>query len=192
MDLISWTADGIRIYLEESTVFITYDQLTVYLVILGLGIGLMVGVIVSYFTRINSHRAVKALLFEGCLSPDDAKTVGELNSRRKKQIMQIIKNGKHLSRVIICANIDEMPKKTIGKIWKNKKSVPEEKTVLDFKTARFYIPEEKRIHAEVRYSNEGMSPLSLVITLILIAGVSVAALYLVPDLITMAHNVFDK
>lgn len=195
MKYLSWTADGIRIYLEENTVFLTYDELMLYLVVMGLAIGLMIGVVVSYITRINSHRAVKALLFEGCLSPDTAKTVGQLNIRKKRQVKGIIKNGRHLEKVILCANLDDFTieqGKGFGKFWKEKVLGKEAQAKIDFDTARFYIPEEKRIHAEVRYSNEGMSPVALVITLVIIAGVAVAALYLIPDLLQMAENVFGK
>ncbi|MBE6617677.1 MAG: hypothetical protein E7627_07055 [Ruminococcaceae bacterium] len=195
MNYLSWTADGVRIYLDEGTVFLTYDELMLYIVVIGLCVGLMIGVVVSYFTRINSHRAVKALIFDGCLSPDTAKTVGELNTRKKQQVKRIIKNGRHLDKVIICANIDDFPKESLkgfGKFWKKNILGKEPAVKLDFDRARFYIPEEKKIHAEVRYSNEGMSPAALVITLIVLAGVAVAALYLIPDLITMAENVFGK
>ena len=193
MNLISWTAEGIRVYLEKGMVFLTYDELMLYIVVLGLCVGLMVGVIISYFNRINSHRAVKALIFDGCLSSDTAKTIGELNTRKKRQVKHIIKNGRHLQNVILCANIEDLPleqKKGIGKFWKYKVLGKESSAKLDFSIARFYIPEEKRIHAEVRYSKEGMSPAALVITLAVLVGVAVGALYLIPDLITMAKNVF--
>ena len=54
------------------------------------------------------------------------------------------------------------------------------------------IPEEMRIPAEVKYSREGMSPPALVITLIVIAAAAVGALYIIPELVTMAGNVFGN
>lgn len=173
MDFISWTADGVNIYLKDTVKFIPSDEFMLYLIVIGIAIGLMIGVIISYVNRVNSYRLVKALVAEGANTPESAKRVDELNVRGKGIIKGLLKDGK-LLRKVVYAVISENSKK------------------IDPRVAAFYIPEEKRIAAEVRYSREGMSPPALIITLIVIAAAAVGAMYVIPELITMAGNVFGR
>lgn len=174
MDFISWTSDGVNVYLKDTVKFIPNDEFMLYLVVIGIALGLMIGVVISYITRVNSYRAVKALIAEGANTPETAKRVDQLNVRKKKLIKRLLRDGKLLRKVVLAAEDENSGKKT------------------DVNTAAFYIPEEKRIAAEVRYSREGMSPPALVITIIVIAAAAVGALYVIPELITMAGNVFGN
>ncbi len=196
MDFITRTSTGLKFYIGEDTVIsLTYDELSLYLIVLGICVGLIIGIIVSYRTRIAAHRLTKALITAGCNTPETAATIDSLDVRSRGQMKRMLKQGKLLRRTVLCANEDEMPQKEPGKLkkfWFEKFLGQEIPKKTDLSTARFYIPEENRIAAEVRYSREGMSPVALVITIVVIVGVAVAALLVIPDLMIMAGNVFGS
>jgi hypothetical protein len=51
---------------------------------------------------------------------------------------------------------------------------------LNVETAKFYIPEENRIRAELRYSSKGTDIFSIIIAVILFMAVAYGALLLLP------------
>ena len=196
MDFITWTSTGMKMYLGDETVIsLTYDELSVYLVILGVCMGLIIGLVYSYFTRIAAYRLTKALVSGEINTPEKAATLDELGVKSQPRLRRMLKSGRVIRRTILCANVEEMQDSNpsgLKKFWYKKflgQDIPEK---TDFKVARFYLPEENRIAAEVRYSREGMSPAALVITIIIILGVAVGAMFIVPELLIMTENVFGS
>ena len=196
MDFITWTSTGLKLYLGDDIVIsLTYDELTLYLIVLGICVGLIIGLIASYKTRITAHRAIRSLTAAGCNSPETAVTVDSLPTPGRSQIKRMLKSGKMLRRTVLCANEDEMPQKTPSKAKKFffkhilSRDIPQK---TDFSIARFYIPEENQAAAEARYSCEGMSPVALLITIVVLVAVAIGALFIIPELMQMADNVFGS
>jgi len=185
-----------KMYLgDEIVISLTYDELSIYLVILGVCAGLIIGLIYSYSTRIAAHRLTKALISGGHNTPETAVTLSQLGVKSKFKLRRMLKSGRVIRRVVLCANVAEMQDPTptrLKKFWFTKFLGQELPQKTDFKVAQFYIPEENRISAEVRYSREGMSPAALVITVVVIIAVAIGAMLVVPELLTMTENVFGS
>lgn len=196
MDFITWTSTGMKMYLGEETVIsLTYDELSVYLVILGVCAGLIIGLVYSYFTRIAAHRLILMLKRGGHTTADTAVTLDELGVRSKMKLRHMLKQGKGMRKSVLCANEAEMQDSNprgLKKFWYKKflgQDIPEK---TDFRVARFYLPDENLPLAEKRYSCEGMSPIGLVVTIVVIVAVAIGAMFVVPKLLTMAENVFGS
>lgn len=196
MDFITWTSTGMKMYLGEETVIsLTYDELSVYLVILGVCAGLIIGLVYSYFTRIAAHRLILMLKRGGHTTADTAVTLDELGVKSKMKLRHMLKQGKGMRKSVLCANEAEMQDSNpsgLKKFWYKKflgQDIPEK---TDFRVARFYLPDENLPLAQKRYSCEGMSPIGLVVTIVVIVAVAIGAMFVVPKLITMAENVFGS
>lgn len=59
---------------------------------------------------------------------------------------------------------------------------------IDFQTARFYIPEEMRIRAEMRYNQKGTDLVAFIIGIIVFAIAAAAAIWVVPKLLSMLDD----
>ena len=195
MDFITWTSEGMKMYLgDEAVISLTYDELSVYLVILGVCVGLIIGLVYSYFTRIAAHRLILMLKKGGYSTAENAVTLDELGIRGKFKLRRMLKHGKGMRKVVLCANEAEMQTAPTGvkRFWYTKFLGQELPQRTDFKIARFYLPEENLPLAEKRYSCEGMSFIGLLITVVVILAVGVGAMFVAPRLIEMAEGVFGS
>ncbi|MFY9382174.1 MAG: hypothetical protein WBI55_02405 [Eubacteriales bacterium] len=59
---------------------------------------------------------------------------------------------------------------------------------IDFETAKFYIPEEMKIRAELRYSQKGTDLVALIIGILVFAIAAAAAIWVVPKILTMLDD----
>jgi hypothetical protein len=59
---------------------------------------------------------------------------------------------------------------------------------IDFETAKFYIPEEMRIRAEMRYNQKGTDLVAFIIGIIVFAIAAAAAIWVVPKLLSMLDD----
>lgn len=156
--------------------------------------GLAIGLLCSFFHRRAIGALVRKLVAAGANTPDTAITLAEAGRGKDPLLRYLLRTGTPLRRVILCANEDEFvrraPSDSRGARFARKlfSREAEEKVTTDFGRARFYLPEELRIAAEVRYDDEGTSVPSLLVSLVLIAAVAAAALYLLPELLTMLDN----
>lgn len=59
---------------------------------------------------------------------------------------------------------------------------------IDFETAKFYISEEMKIRAELRYSQKGTDLVALIIGILVFAIAAAAAIWVVPKILTMLDD----
>ena len=193
--LLTWGDQGLTLTNPEGIrTTVTHGELTMYAVIAGICIGMIVAMIVSYFTRRKMNRIVKAFLDSDRTTPEKAGTVSEIGIDRTPGIKRLLRAGGTLRRTVECANPDEAEheapapagaEKAVRKIFSRDRG-----TVTDFETARFYIPEEKMESAEDRFAKEKMPPFMLVVWAILLIAAAVGAAFVIPELLKMAGNIF--
>ena len=189
-----WTISGLKIILEDGTTRVmSYGEISIYAVIAGICLGLIIGLIVSYVSKKRAQSIVKNLSLMKAVSEESALTLAELGEG-KGISKGILKSGKPLRKYIACSNSENAEAeitsgfvKTLCRIFS--REVPKR---TDFEKARFYLPEEKRISAEVRYDTGKMTPVTVIISVILIIGLGIGAAYLVPKLLDMAKSVFGN
>lgn len=161
------------------------------LIIWGIYIGIMLGVLGSIICRIYSSRLIQSLMKSGAADEASAKTLAELGLGKQFVIKRMLSNEQSsLHRCVICANAaDFIPASNKFKVFWHEKFLREDiPAKLDFASAKFYLPEEKRIAAELRYQVEGHPIRNFIIAAVGLFAAAFFAVYAVPELLQMLDN----
>ena len=160
------------------------------LIIWGLYIGIVAGALGSILFRVYSSRIIKALLSSSASEESTAKTLEELGLAGKPFIRYYLKDDSVLRRSVLVCEGAHAPVKAgkFRRFWYEKflrTTLPEK---IDFSKARFYIPEENRIAAELRFQEEKHPVRNFVFAAVGLFAVAMFATYAVPELLLMLDN----
>lgn len=121
-------------------------------------LGVIFAAIVTAFGRRTVGGFVKTLIEKEALSPETGVTLFETGGFRSTVLRRELCRGAFLRKVVFCreeqAYLNEKGKDAIYKI--------------DFTRDHFYIPEDLKYRAEIRFNPKGSSWLSVVLTVILV------------------------
>lgn len=154
-------------------------------------IGINIAAVMSVFDKRVLGDFARTLIRDEALSPDRAKTLMELGYFKNTAIRSSLRSGHTLRRVVKCVEEEEyyasleQKRQEIESAGQKFKSVPFK---IDFETAHFYIPEQLKYTAEIKFEKKGTNWLT-------VAGVFVASLLLMigvfwifPDILQMLDN----
>lgn len=176
-----------------------YDNLVFYnriltfkLVLWAVWAGVIIGIAASYYNKDYLGRFIRRLLKKEATSKDTALTLTELSYNKFFPLKLHLKDGKSLRRYAEIANRDE----AVTEKNKNPKfnrlrnlfGISNVKKIYDFSNLRFYIPEEKKYTADVRYEKKGSNPGAFIVWIIIITALAFLVNFLVPELLTMLDN----
>ena len=182
----------------------TSSIFSVRLLIFGLCVGLALAGFAAVFNKRVLGGFVRKLLKDECLSPDSAKTVDELGYSTNLFVRLAVRKSTSLRRVVKCREeqlfLEELEQKRTE--YQNKRaedrSLPRFKETeykIDIMNDRFYIPEEMKYMADIKFEQKGTSWLGAVIFVVIMAIVFVAAMIALPyilDLINDAAGMFNS
>lgn len=159
---------------------------------------IFVGAVIASFAAIYNKRIlgdfVRAIIKSGANSADKAKTVSELGFEKDIFMRSALRDGTALRRTVLRADdiqpgSDTQPEEQNIAAQKTKKGRRSDiKLRIDLETARFYIPEEGRYRAEVRYDKKGTDWLGFVIAVLVFAALAALVNYVLPELLAMLDN----
>ena len=172
-------------------------------IILARAVGIIVSALLTARMRVGLGGFVKKLIREECLSAEQAKTLYELGYFRSPMIRRELERGSVLRMVVHCREKDEQEtadntqpvadenaKNDAKALEKPKKHtyVLQKPEKIDFTTAHFYIPEDLRYRAEIRFDEKGSSWRSAI--LLTVGAIVVAALLcaFLPDVVAFVDN----
>ncbi len=147
---------------------------TLPLIIWGICGGLAIGAFFSLLNRTAAHSVISSLREKGAEDRETAVTLAEAGVKARFPVGRMLREGGVLRRYVKMANEEECGKKDL----------------LD--AGRFYLPEENRIGAEVRFTAEKSPIRSFILTVLLLAAVGVAATFVVPELLIMLDNLLSS
>ena len=151
-------------------------------IILGLAIGLIIASAIMAHTKSRYGGFVRKLLREDCTSPEKAKTLSEIGYFQDPSIRRELKRGVSLCKLVKCKEKEEA---------ENDENKSEYPFVPDFKTAHFYIPEELRYRAEIRFEKKGSTwGFFAIVTVITILAAALICLFM-PDLFQLTDNLIS-
>ena len=178
--------------------FYTYENFDLNLnsasclfIIGGIYIGILLGVALSLIVRVHSHRIVKALVDRGALDRDHAATLDDLGLGKNPFVRRMLREDGSLRRLVLCANEEDFPERKLSplrRFWHDKFLRDPLPPKTDFALARFYLPEEKRVTAEVRFPAEGHPVRSFVLALIGLSAAAAFTVFALPELLAMLDN----
>lgn len=159
--------------------------------ILAIMFGIIVAAFLTAYTRNVPGGFVRKLLAVEALSPESAKTLSELGYFRSTMIRWELSRGSALRMVVRCRELEKQAENISADgtaIAKGKSKKAEKATKIDFLTAHFYIPEELRYRADVRFDKNG-SGWRPAIGVALVAIIVAAVLcWFLPDIVRLADN----
>lgn len=159
--------------------------------ILGMMIGISLAAIVIVYERRHLGRVVRALLKSEAQDEESAKTLAELGCGRLALIKHSLRRRDSALRKLIRYvgepdEEDDLPEEVTGKREKKRLVLTE---MIDFSTARFYIPPALRDRAAIRYEEKGSDLRSLLLTVVVCIVAGGLLIRLLPVLLRVTDNI---
>ena len=183
-------------YLENFT--IKGNQFLFYkLIIIGLCVGIIIASLCNLFNKRYVGDFVRKLLSEGCTDQGSAKTLDELGYNKKLGIYWVIRTGGSLTGWVRCVEEDEFVaelekrREEFNETHASDKKKPKFKEPTfkrDLKTMHFYLPEEKKISAEIKFDPKGATWGGVLLVTVVSIALCLALCYLLADIIKLLDN----
>ncbi len=150
---------------------------TVKTMIFGIAIGLILAIIFTSFVKKQLGSFVFRLIREECFSKDKAKTLLELGAFRNSTIRRELVRGVNLRKLVRCVEEEEVEDKDAFR--------------MDFTTAHFYLPEELKYRAEIRYEQQGSGWLFVLCAIILTVVFTSLLCTWLPEILQLLDNLIS-
>ncbi len=190
-------------YLTDDNV---YDNLklgggsliSVRLIIVGIFIGVCLAAFASVFNKRILGAFVRKLLGEECLSPESGKTLPELGYADKLFIRNGVRRGVNLRRVVRCREEEEYlarmaeQEATYEERRRSNPALPKKFRPESFRVNpdehHFYIPEDMKYVADMKFEQKGTTWGGAVLCVILMAAALVAVLLVLPKILELVND----
>jgi hypothetical protein len=190
-------------YFNNSTIYPNlnmneHDVMFVRLVVIGLFIGLAIAGFALVFNKRVLGAFVRKLIEKEALSPERALTLEDLGYGEKLIIHSAVKKSTALRRVVKCREEQEYNAELAKKLEQYNDSKEQEKKTPKFKETfykidplidSFYIPEDMKYTAEVKFDSKGNTWGSAVLCCVLMLVLMIVALVALPTLLNYLDEI---
>lgn len=175
----------------------TGTLVTMKTIIIGLTLGLIFASFVTMYNKKYIGGFVRKLLKEECLDRDRAKTLDELGYIKSFGVRRAIGSSGTLVLWVKCVEEDEfkaeMDKKRVEfeEAHQNDPKPPKFKEIefkRNTKTMHFYLPEEKKYAADIKFDAKGATVRSFVLVAVVSILLCAFLSYMLPDIVKMIDN----
>lgn len=161
--------------------------------ILALAFGFIAAILLTAYTRVHLGGFVRKLIKAECTSPESAKTLYELGFFRSVSIRSALKRGSVLRMAVRYCTPEDRAAARAAISPEEGESAPtptarQLSEKIDFLKDGFYIPEELRIRAEIRFESRGSGWLPVLGAVAAIAVVAAVFCWFLPDVVQFADN----
>lgn len=181
-----------KVYSYENFDLSSLSSESLEVIVWGICIGIIIGTLFSIFYKTYTSSLFKQLISNEIFDASKACTINELKIKGKWYIKMALKSSdKPLRRFVVCSNADELDipaPNGFKKFWYTKLLGVEVPAKLPMDKARFYMPEENRIKAELRFTEVKNPVGSFLFAAIILVAVGFFAIYAVPELLQMLDN----
>lgn len=181
-----------KIYSYENFDLSSLSSESLEFIVWGICIGVLIGAFVSILYRSCAFSLIRRLIAREAFDESRALTVNELNPRGKRYLKRALSaSDKPLRRYVACANEEETqtrPARGFRKFWYKRILGADVPARLPMDRARFYLPEENRIGAEVRFTEVRNPVGSFILTAVLLVAAAFFVIYAAPELLQMLDN----
>ncbi len=177
--------------------FGTGSLISLQTIILGITIGIIVASASSIYSKRYIGNFVRKMISEQCHDARSAKTLYELGYIRSLGVRNSIKSYGTLSQWIRCVEEDEFHRDLEKKraefeaLYGNDDKKPkfkEPEFKRDLDKMHFYLPEERKFDAEVKFEKKGANIWSLILVSVVSIVLCAFVCYVLPDVIVMFDN----
>ena len=185
---------------DEYYEYLTVDVgtlLSVRLIILGLFIGMCFAAFASVYNKKVLGDVVRKILSMEALSPDTALTVEELGYEKSPIIRLALKKSTSLRRVVKSREEElyykELENKREEYLLKknNGEKIPKFKETpykMDVSADHFYIPEDMKYMADIKFEKKGASWLGAVLITVILTVAFFVLMYFLPDILSFIND----
>lgn len=175
----------------------TQDLINFKIMLLGLFIGLAVASFGIVYDKRVLGDAVRKLLREECLSPESAKTLVELGYGRSATVRHSVRKSVSLRRVVKCREEEEflraqeeqrLAHEEARKTDRSLGRFREVDYVFDLENDHFYIPEELKYTADIKFEKKGNSWFFSILFVVILAILYVVLLVFLPDMLQIIDD----
>ncbi len=150
------------------------------LVIWSMYIGFMLATLLNYYNKKVMGRFVRLVIEKGALSADSALTLEELGYSNKQLIRRALQKPGALRKMVWEID-DNYRTGEDGVLFSAREKE------LDLNLGKFYIPEERRIQAQLRYDDKGSDIFALIMCAVAFFALAVVACIWLPSIISAIH-----
>ncbi len=181
--------------------FGTGTMISLRMILIGLTFGLIFASFITIYNKRFIGSLVRKLLKEECLSADSAKTLSELGVSKNPLIRFSLRGGSPLSRWVKCVEEDifnaEMARKReeFDEAHKHEKKPPKFKEISFTRNAKkmhYYIPEEKKHAADIKFDAKGANWVSFILVAVISILLCAFLSFILPDMIKMIDNFISE
>lgn len=183
-------------YLYEN--FNLYNPfITIDMIVWAMFAGFVAASLMAVYNKRVIGGFVKSVISNDCLTPESAKTIIELGYGTDWFIKNALRTDTVLRRFIVRVQETDEKDGEAGDAdaaandendGGSKKKSKSRHEAIDFASARFYIPEELKYKAEVRYASRGTNFFTFGIAVVILAATAFAALFIIPELLQLIDN----
>ena len=183
-------------YLENFS-FGTGSLVTLKTILIGITLGLIFASFVTIYNKRYIGGFIRRMLKEECLDAERARTLDELGYLKSFGVRRAISSSGTLTRWVRCVEEDEFYAKQdaeraeFEKAHEGDKNPPRFKETdfkRDVKTMHFYIPEERKYAADIKFDAKGANWLSFALVVVVSIALCAFLSYILPDIIKMVDN----
>ena len=167
------------------------------MILIGITVGFCAAAILTIIDKKHLGGLVRKMLSEECIGSENAKTLDELGYGKNPTVRGSVRKGAVLKRWVRCVEEDihiaEIKKKRAEYQEKIKENpdAPKFKEV-EFKRDpnkhHFYIDEEKKYSAAVKFDSKGTNVVSAILVIVISILICAFLCYIVPDMLTLFDN----
>ena len=181
--------------------------ISIPLIVVGLFVGIALAFVATVFTKRVLGELVRKLLAEKVFSSEEAKTLSELSLEKNIFLRRAVKGNVSLRRVVHCREEDEYYQDSEEAV-EAEISLPDESEALEIteetpkrikkpkkkpfrvnpKLHHFYIPEEYRDMASVKFDKKGTSWSKMIILLVILLVALILFLLFLPSLMEILNG----
>lgn len=182
----------------DNAYFADHSLVSLRNIVFGLFLGLSVASFAAVFNKRVLGKFVRTLLTEVCLTPENGKTLPELNYADKLMIRYAVRRSVTLRRVVKCREeeayrqAETEAQAAYEEQRKQGASLPKRTRVKPFRVDpdrhHFYIPEELRYVADVKFEQKGTSWLGACVTVVVMFVLMIAVLLVLPYLLDLVQE----
>ena len=160
-------------------------------------IAIALGIIIASFAVIIDKRVlgdfVRKMISEECFSKEQAKTLDELGYGEKVFIHHSVRRGTNLKSVVVCVEEEEYyekMKEERERVESEGGKFHESPYKIDSDRDHFYIPEEKKYKADMKFNKRGTSWGGFVVITVLTLVLAVVLLVAIPKVLEFTNAFF--
>lgn len=172
--------------------------ISVRLIIAGLFIGMMLAAFAAVFNKRVLGGVVRKMLSAGAISTENAMTLEELGYEGNPIVRYAVRKSTNLRRVVKCVEEQNFDAAQAEKYNEYKRLKAENKSAPRFKDVSykinpyadaFYIPEEMKYMADIKFEKKGTSWLGAIIFTVIMAIAFVAVMVALPYILNVVNDI---